>query len=204
MRSLTLATAVLSAFALSIPAQAAIITGTLPLVGTYANGPMGGNDKISSVIEVIDAFNAINNPDLTTDIMLFKKTDDDAAFMFSATPPTNGFEFFSDALGTSQITAQAGLTALNDAYFRYTGPEALEYYSVKSSTGFSLYQFGAGLNLLTRDDTNQGISHASFWKSTSPPVTTTVNIPEPSTFVIWSMLLALGGRRASRRRARAN
>src|SRR3972149_3006583 len=57
-------------------------------------GDATGNDSKPEVLAVVNAYNAANDPDLTTDFDLFKKSDDDAAFVFNA---ANGFMFFSDA-----------------------------------------------------------------------------------------------------------
>jgi hypothetical protein len=161
-------------------AHATIVVGSLPLVGTDDDNPQ---DFLSDILDVIDAYNFAKDPDLTKDIMLFKKTDADAAFVFNA---TNGFEFFSDAGGTIPVTTESALIALETAYFSYGGSETIVYYDVKASKGFSLYEFrSSGLNLLTRDDVTNDISHLSFWKSTGDPVFNQSNaVPEPATFAL--------------------
>ncbi|WP_145285874.1 hypothetical protein [Pirellulimonas nuda] len=157
--------------------EASILVGTLPLVGTDDDN---SQDKLSDIEAVIDAYNAAKDPDLIKPDTLFKKTDVDSAFVFNM---ANGFMFFSDMAGTMAVTTEAALTSLETAYFKYTGPESVTYYSVKAGKGFSLYVLEDGLNLLTRDDTTKtDISHVSFWTGDSAPV------PEASTLAFWSLM----------------
>ena len=153
------------------PAQAGF------LVGNSADVLAAGhNDKIDDVIAVIDDFNANNDPDLTTAISLFKKTDDDAGDLFNLTNDNSGFSFF-EADMTTPITSESGLTDGDVAYFSYSGPEDILYYSVKASAedGFSLYTYMPGLNLLDVVNSTSGISHASFW---------VVSAPEPASWLL--------------------
>ncbi len=159
-------------------ADASIVVGNLPLVGTDNNN---SQDKLADVVAVVDAYNAAKDPDLINPTALFKKTDDDAAFVFNA---ANGFSFFADVSETIAVTSASALHNLTTAYFRYSGPESIAYYSVKSAKGFSLYAFQpASLNLLTRDDTNQDISHVSFWSGDATAV------PEVSSICVWMLML---------------
>ena len=144
-------------------------------VGSDLSGPPAANDNLGNVLAVISAYNAANDPDLTTDFTLFKKTDDDASYVFDS---LNGFDFFSDAAGTSAIAGESGLTSTETAYFSYSGAANLSYYSVKGGPkGFSLYTVESGLNLLAIEGGGNSISHVSFW--TSP--TGFSSVPEPST-----------------------
>ncbi len=142
------------------------------LVGTGT-----GNDHKPDVVAILNGYNATHDPDLTTDIDLFKKTDDDAAFVFNM---ANGFMFFSDAAGTMPVTTEAQLTSLSTAYFKYTGPENLLYYSQKSGNNINLYTFMAGLNIM--NVSSQNLSHGSFWSG--PPPIGDPFVPEPTTAVL--------------------
>jgi hypothetical protein len=147
------------------------------LVGNNA-GAMGGNDTLAKVIEEITEYNAANDPDLTTNISLFKKSDDDATELFA---PLSDFAFFEDAAGTIPIANESGLVALSEAYFSYSGPANILFYSVKgpSSFGFSLYTYMAGLNLLDLIGDSRDISHVSFWEG-PPGIDVFGNpVPEP-------------------------
>lgn len=158
------------------------------LVGNNA-GASGGNDTLAKVLEEIDEYNAANDPDLIDPTALFKKSDDDAAFVFDS---NNGFQFFQDSGGTTPITSEAQLTSLSEAYFSYDNSDvSLLYYSVKgpSSFGFSLYTFMPGLNLLDLSGDSREISHVSFWEG--PPGLDPFGnpIPEPTA----AALLLIGG-----------
>ena len=172
--SLACATVFLIASNSPAPAQAGF------LVGNSADVPAADhNDMIDDVIAVIDDFNASNDPnepDLTTDISLFKKTDDDAGDLFNGTNDNNGFSFFEADL-TTPITSESGLFDDVVAYFSYSGPEDLLYYSVKTSAndGFSLYTYMPGLNLLDVVNSTSGLSHVSFWG---------VSVPEPASWLL--------------------
>jgi hypothetical protein len=171
---LAFATVFLIAANPAAPAQAGF------LVGNSADVPAADqNDKIDDVIAVIDDFNASNDPnepDLTTHISLFKKTDYDAGDLFNGTNDNSGFSFF-EADMTTAITSESGLTDGDVAYFSYSGPENILYYSVKTSAndGFSLYTYMPGLNLLDVVNSTRGISHASFW---------VVSAPEPASWLL--------------------
>ncbi len=148
------------------------------LVGNSVDVPAAGsNDKIDDVKAIIDDYNATNDPDLITAIALFKKTDDDAGDLFNITNDNNGFSFF-EADMTTAITSGSALTDGDVAYFSYTGPENIMYYSVKTSAGdgFSLYAFMAGLNLLdvAGNSSTRAISHVSFLVVPEPGTTTLV------------------------------
>lgn len=177
------AIAVLAAIALA-PAE----THAGFLVGNNSVA-MGGNDTLAKVIEEIDEYNAANDPDLIHPTGLFKKTDDDAAFVFDM---SNGFMFFEDASGTMPVTTPSALTALSEAYFKYTGSDAnLLYYSVKgpSNFGFSLYTFMSGLNHLDLSGDSREISHVSFWEG--PPGVDPFGdpIPEPASLALGSLFV---------------
>ena len=150
------------------------------MVGNSADVPAANHiDKIDDVIAVIDDYNASNDPnepDLTTDISLFKKTDDDAGDLFNLTNDNNGFSFF-EADMTTPITSESGLTDDDVAYFSYSGPAKILYYSVKTSAndGFSLYTFMPGLNLLDVVNSTSDFSHVSFWGA---------GLPEPSSWLL--------------------
>jgi hypothetical protein len=143
------------------------------LVGNSADVPAADhNDKIDDVIAVINDFNASNDPnapDLTTHFSLFKKTDDDPGNLFNGMNDNNGFSFF-EADMTTPITSESELTDGDVAYFSYSGPEDILYYSVKTSAndGFSLYTFSPDLNLLDVGVSTSGISHASVWVFSAP------------------------------------
>ena len=141
------------------PAQAGFLVGNSADVLA-----VGHNDKINDVIAVIDDFNANNDPDLTTAISLFKKTDDDEGDLFNLTNDNNGFSFF-EADMTTPITSESTLTDDDVSYFSYNGPANILYYSVKTSAkdGFSLYTFMPGLNLLDVANGDRDNSHVSFW-----------------------------------------
>ncbi|MEQ8208620.1 MAG: hypothetical protein RH917_02215 [Lacipirellulaceae bacterium] len=163
--------------------QAGFLVGNNP-------GAMGGNDTLAKVIEEIGEYNAAHDPDLIPPTSLFKKTDDDATFVFNM---ANGFMFFEDAAGTMPITTESALTALPEAYFKYTGTDAnLLYYSVKGpgNFGFSLYTFMSGLNLLDLSGDHREISHVSYWQGPHgiDPFGNPV-VPEPAALSIGSVLL---------------
>jgi len=159
-----------------LPAQAGF------LVGNSVDVPVGNNDKIGEVTAVIEHYNANNDPnesDLTTGISLLYKSDDDATEVFD---PNNGFAFFDDPNMATEINSEADLIDNETAYFTYSGPETLLYYSVKTGAndGFSLYTYMDGKNLLTIDGSTKEISHVSFW----------IAIPEPATLVLGISALA--------------
>ncbi|QDT01309.1 PEP-CTERM sorting domain-containing protein [Adhaeretor mobilis] len=164
-------------------AEAGFLVGNNP-------GAMGGNDTLAKVLEEIDEYNTANDPDLIDPTALFKKTDDDATFVFNM---ANGFMFFEDAAGTMPVTTESALTNLDEAYFKYTGSDAnVLYYSVKgpSQFGFSLFTFMSGLNFLDLDGDSRNMSHVSFWEG--PPGTDPFGnptVPEPSALVL---LLSMG------------
>ena len=169
--SLTCATVFLIAANPAAPVQAGF------LVGNSADVPAAYHtDMIDDVIAVIDDFNASNDPDLTTHILLLKKTGDDAGDLFNGTNDNNGFSFFEADMSTP-ITFESGLTDGDVAYFSYSGPANISYYSVKTSAddGFSLYTYMPGLNLLDVVNSTSGISHASFW---------VVSTPEPASWIL--------------------
>ncbi len=168
--SLACATVFLIAANPAAPVQAGF------LVGNSADVPAAYHtDRIDDVIAVIDDFNASNDPDLTTHILLFKKTGDDAGDLFNGTNDNNGFSFFEADL--TPITSESGLTDDEVSFFTYSGPEDLLYYSVKTSAedGFSLYTYMPVLNLLDVVNSTSGISHASFW---------VVSAPEPASWLL--------------------
>ena len=136
-----------------------------------SKGP-GSNDKFDNVVTLIENLKNTNDPDLPTEFWLFKKTDDDAAFVFDA---ANGFSFFDAGTGGEAITSAGDLHSTDTAWFEYSGPEDILFYSVKSGStvGFSLYQFVPGeRNILTAHGSDQDISHVSIW------------VPEPSSFLL--------------------
>ena len=169
--SLACATVFLIAANPAAPAQAGFLVGNSADVAAA-----GHNDTIDNVIAVIDDFNANNDPDLTTDISLFNKSDNNAGDLFNLTNDNSGFSFFEADL-TTPITSESGLTDSVIAYFGYSGPEDLLYYSVKTSAenGFSLYTYTPGLNLLDVINSTSGLSHASFWG---------VSAPEPASWLL--------------------
>jgi len=169
--SLACVTVFLIAANSAAPAQAGFLVGNSADVLAADH-----NDLIDDVIAVIDDFNANNDPNLTTDISLFKKTDNDAGDLFNGTNDNSGFSFF-EADMTTPITSESGLTDSVIAYFGYSGPEDIFYYSVKASAedGFSLYTYMPGLNLLDVVNSTSGISHASFW---------VVSAPEPASWLL--------------------
>ena len=172
--SLACATIFLIAANSAAPAQAGFLVGNSADVAAADH-----NDMIGDVIAVIDDFNANNDPnepDLTTAISLFKKTDNDAGDLFNLTNDNSGFSFFEADMITS-ITSESELTDGDVAYFSYSGPEDILYYSVKASAedGFSLYTYMPGLNLLDVVNSTSGISHASFW---------VVSAPEPASWLL--------------------
>jgi hypothetical protein len=149
-------------------------------------GSASGNDHHADVLAVVQAYNTANDPDLPEDFELFKKTDDDAAFVFDA---ANGFTFWDAEMGGNQLTTEGALTGVNTAWFEYSGPAGLLYYSVKGGPEFSVYTAMPGRNLITVDGSNADISHVSFW------------VPEPSSLGLASLAgLALVSR--ARRRVR--
>ncbi len=171
--SLACATVFLIAANPAAPAQAGFLVGNSADVAAA-----GHNDTIDNVIAVIDDFNASNDPnepDLTTDISLFKKTGDDAGDLFNGTNDNNGFSFFEADL--TPITSESGLTDGDVAYFSYSGPANISYYSVKTSAddGFSLYTYTPGMNLLAIVNSTSDISHGSFWVAA---------LPEPSSWLL--------------------
>jgi hypothetical protein len=191
MRNAILAT-VLSTFigvAAAEKAQGALILGTAP-----------GNDKKADVVAVIATYNATNATTLSTNLTLFKKTDDNAGFVFNA---TNGFKFYDAQVGGMQITAENGLTGETAAWFEYSGPAPLAYYSVKAANTFSVYTFATGArNLLegpfdAAKSKYHDISHASFW--TAPG---TAAVPEPASLSAAAIAGSIGLMR--RRRALAS
>ena len=168
--SLACATVFLIAANPAAPAQAGF------LVGNSADVPAAYHtDMIDDVIAVIDDYNASNDPDLTTDISLFKKTDDDAGDLFNGTNDNNGFSLFEADM--TPITSESGLTDSDIAYFSYSGPENILYYSVETSAndGFSLYTYTPGLNLLDVVNSTRDFSHVSFW---------VVSTPEPASWLL--------------------
>ncbi len=172
--SLACATVFLIAANPAAPAQAGFLVGNSADVLAADH-----NDMIDDVIAVIDDFNASNDPnepDLTTDISLFKKTDNDPGDLFNVTNDNNGFSFFEADMTTS-ITSESELTDGDVAYFSYSGPANILYYSVKTSAedGFSLYTHMPGLNLLDVVDSTSGLSHVSFWG---------VSTPEPASWLL--------------------
>ena len=140
-----------------------------------------GNDDKAEVLTIVNNYNATNDPDLPTDFDLFKKTDDDSAFVFDM---SNGFMFFSDSAGTVPVTTEGALQSLSTAYFKYTGPEDLLYYSLKAGSNVSVYAFMSGLNLM--HVSSQEISHASFWGGPG-------SVPEPSTWLTLMVGMAVFG-----------
>ncbi|HEV7302338.1 MAG TPA: hypothetical protein VGN72_23570 [Tepidisphaeraceae bacterium] len=155
-------------------------------------GTASGNDHKADVVGVITAYNAANTTSLSTDISLFKKTDDNSTFVFNA---SNGFTFYDSQVGGNQISTENGLTNTTTAWFTYTGPASVSYYSLKASGNFSVYSYDAGVrNLLQVPDTKlKDISHASFW-------TTPTAVPEPAGIATMAVL----GSIALVRRRRAN
>lgn len=158
-----------------------------------SNAANGGNDPASEVLNVIEDYNDSNDPDVVEDFMLFKKSDDDANFVFDG---SNGFMFAENSDGTAPIASLGDLTDLEQAYFKYTGPANLIFYTVKGSKhdGFTLYTFMPGWNLLDVDPFQNGnseISHVSFWKSTGViPIDPFGNqVPEPSTAIALGLSL---------------
>ena len=131
-------------------------------------GGGSGNDNHANVLGVIQIYNSNNNPDLPTTFELFKKTDDDAAFVFN---PVNGFQFFADINGTMPITSESELTSHSTAYFEYTGSVPLLYYSIKAGPNFNVWTTLPGMNELSLS--HQEISHVTFWHA-----------PEPSTWAL--------------------
>ena len=171
--SLVCATVFLIAANPAAPAQAGFLVGNSADVAGADH-----NDTIDNVIAVIDDFNASNDPnepDLTTDISLFKKTDNDPGDLFNLTNDNSGFSFFE--VDMTPFTSESGLFDGDVAYFGYSGPEDLLYYSVKTSAedGFSLYTYTPGLNLLDVINSTSGLSHVSFWA---------VSAPEPASWLL--------------------
>ena len=164
---------------LSSTACLALLTGLAAvsnagfLVGTVESP----QDNESVVVGMINDYNASNDPDLPTDIELFKKTDDDSAFVFNS---ANGFAFYKDALLTMPILTENDLQMESLAYFTYSGTENLLYYSVKAGQNVSLSTYMPGANLIDIPNANNNISHVSFWNSTSDPF----NVPEPATLTL--------------------
>lgn len=154
---------------------------------TFLGNTASGNDPVDQVTAVINQYNMDNMTGLTTDIELFKKTDDNKAFFDD---PMNGFSFFDMAMGGNQLTVDE-LHMTDEAWFEYTGSEPLQYYSVKSAQFASVYQFWPGeRNLLTVPNETNDISHVSVF------------VPEPTSCFL-SMLGLLGvatARRSARRR----
>lgn len=164
-------------------------------------GQGSGNDNQNNVESVIDAYNTANGPpNLVDPTGLFKKTDDDAAFVFNA---ANGFSFSENSDGTGPITSAGQLHGETSAYFTYTGPETLYYYSVVSGPNFLLYTFMQGTNFL-QGPINPGgqqgtISHVSFWSGTPGFDPFGDPIPEPTSGILAAAAIGLlAGRRWSR------
>ena len=131
------------------------------------------------MLAIVNAYNTANDPNLPTNFDLFKKSDDDSAFVFNM---ANGFMFFADAVGTVPVTTHGQLTSLSTAYFKYTGPENLLYYSMKAGTGVSVYTFMAGLNLM--NVSNHELSHASFWSGPELDPGGGPEAPEPAALTL--------------------
>ncbi len=159
-------------------ASLAVNTASAGILLGGATGPGNvGNDKLANVIQVINGYNTANATSFSTNISLFKKTDDDAAFVFNA---ANGFTFWDMAVGGSQITTEASLTSTEEAWFEYAGSASLLYYSTKASTSFEVITFMAGArNKLVVGTAQHDISHASFW------------VPEPGSLMLSTALIGL-------------
>jgi hypothetical protein len=162
------------------------------LVG-IVDDPTSNNDSDTAISAVIADYNAAHDPDLATNISLFKKSDENSSFVFDS---SNGFSFFSDSAGTTPVTSATDLQKLTTAYFTYSGSANLLYYSVKSSTNSELYTYTPGalnplyvqVNELTHPFKLKAISHVSFWIGPNT-VTTFSTAPEPAS----AMLLLFGG-----------
>ena len=176
--------------ALLADAQAGIYVGIWPV-----------NDKIDSVMAVIDQYNFDNNSTMIDPTELFKKTDDNAGDLFNATNDNNGFSFFEDDDMLTPIISQQTLTDSDKAYFSYDGPENLLFYSVKAANEFSLYTAMSGLNLIDRVGSTHDISHVSFWLGPTGVDAFGAPIPEPASvgLFIATILLGLLARRRRRR-----
>ena len=170
---------------LSIGAVAlALLSGGGTAFAGILVGTDSGNDNSTNVLSVISDYNAANDPDLITTITDFKKTDDDASFVFNVTNDNNGFSFF-EADMTTDITSMGALHDNITAYFSYDGPENILFYSVKASSDFTLYTYMPGLNLLELESADHDISHVTFW--TGPPGIDPFGdpvVPEPSTWIL--------------------
>jgi len=165
------------------------------LVGNSASA---SNDMEADVLAVIVTYNTANDPDLPTDLTAFKKSDDDAAFVFDA---ANGFTFWDAPTGGSQITSDSALHTRTDAWFTYTGPADLTYYSVKNGNiPFSVHLYmSSGRNHIDlaadpHDPNTKDISHVTFW------TTAAGEVPEPAALAgLAGLALAAGVRRGPRR-----
>ncbi|MBX3444821.1 MAG: PEP-CTERM sorting domain-containing protein [Planctomyces sp.] len=170
------------------------------LVGSVNNGP-GTNDNHATVLAVIQAYNAVNDPDLSEDFSLFKKTDNDAAFVYNT---TNGFFIYSDAAGTNLVTSNAQLENLSEVWFKYTGDVNLLYYSAKSKHDVVVRTFTLAPGLNYVNVSPKDLSHISFWKGPTPPKDDDpppgVQTPEPaSSAMLLIGLASIAGRRGFRR-----
>ncbi|WP_252851798.1 hypothetical protein [Aeoliella straminimaris] len=157
------------------------------IVGT--GGGNGGNDTIGDVMDVIDDYNANNDPALSTDIMFLAKSDE-VSFDYGM---GSDFMFFEDADGLNAVTSASELTSLDMAYFKYTGEENLLFYSVKgpSQAGFTLYTYmPVMLNLMDLSNSSAEISHVSFWKGPGGIDPFGNSIPEPSALALLGTILA--------------
>ncbi len=147
-------------------------------------GSAPGNDHLASVVDLIDDYNDDNDPNYFTSISHFKKTDSaaDAGFVFNATNDANGFSFFASDQVTA-ITSPGDLHDEESAFFSYSGPENLLFYSVKASNEFTLYTFMPGLNLLQLETADHDMSHVTFW--TGPPGIDVFGnpVPEPTSLL---------------------
>ena len=162
-----------------------IVLPTAADASTFLGNTASGNDPVDQVIAVIDQYNMDNMTDLTTDIELFKKTDDDKAFFDD---PMNGFTFFDMAMGGNELTVDE-LPMTDEAWFEYIGSEPVQYYSVKAAQLASVYQFWSGeRNILAIPGETQDVSHVSVF------------VPEPTSGLLAVLgLLGLAATRRSKR-----